>query len=79
MNEPGLTHLSFFVDDLGGAMAAVERWGGTVRTDTNLTVAVMIEDPDGQLIELVVAEGRFRDNRNASVAALDAKGEADRA
>jgi catechol 2,3-dioxygenase-like lactoylglutathione lyase family enzyme len=71
MNEPGLTHLSFFVDDVEATAAEVERLGGTVRTDTNLGVAVMVEDPDGQLLELVGARGRFQTVRDRAIAALD--------
>jgi catechol 2,3-dioxygenase-like lactoylglutathione lyase family enzyme len=71
MNEPGLTHLSFFVDDLDATLTQVAELGGTVRTDTNLRVAVMIEDPDGQMIELVGSEGQFRAMRDQAVRALD--------
>ena len=51
--EPGLTHLSFTVDSLAEACAAVVANGGEVLDDTNLGVAVMVRDPDGQLIELL--------------------------
>ena len=54
-NEPGLTHLSFTVDDVAAACAQVEAYGGQVLTDTDLGVAVMVRDPDGQLIELLSA------------------------
>jgi catechol 2,3-dioxygenase-like lactoylglutathione lyase family enzyme len=53
--EPGLTHLSFTVDDLDGACARVAELGGEVLDDTNLGVAVMVRDPDGQLVELLRA------------------------
>ena len=71
MNEPGLTHLSFFVDDLDATVAAIEQFGGVVRADTNVGVAVFVEDPDGQMIELVGPGGRFRDMRDRAVGALD--------
>ena len=71
MNEPGLTHLSFFVDDLEGATAAVESLGGHVRADTHVGVAVIVEDPDGQIVELVGPGGRFRGMRDAAVGALN--------
>ena len=52
--EPGLTHLSFSVDDVGTACARVAGLGGAVLADTDLGGrAVMIRDPDGQLIELL--------------------------
>src|SRR5688572_30993409 len=52
-DEPGLTHLSLTVDDVPGVCARVPDYGGEVLSDTNLGVAVMIRDPDGQLIELL--------------------------
>jgi catechol 2,3-dioxygenase-like lactoylglutathione lyase family enzyme len=52
--EPGLTHLSFSVDDISATCARVAALGGEVLTDTDLGgLAVMIRDPDGQLIELL--------------------------
>jgi catechol 2,3-dioxygenase-like lactoylglutathione lyase family enzyme len=54
MNEPGLTHLSFSVDDVAATAAQVESHGGTVLHDTDLGgLAVFVRDPDGQLIELL--------------------------
>lgn len=54
--EPGLTHLSFSVDDLAATCALVAELGGEVLTDTDIGgMAVMIRDPDGQLIELLPA------------------------
>lgn len=53
MNEPGFTHLSVGVPDIGATLARVPEYGGTVLEDTNLGVAVCIRDPDGQLIELL--------------------------
>jgi catechol 2,3-dioxygenase-like lactoylglutathione lyase family enzyme len=53
MDEPGLTHLSFGVDDVAAAAARVEELGGTVLADTDLGVAVFVRDPDGQLLELL--------------------------
>jgi len=55
MDEPGLTHLSFGVDDLAGALAAVEEHGGEVLPDTNIGVGVFVRDPDGQLLELLTS------------------------
>lgn len=52
--EPGLTHLSVSVDDIAATCAQVAELGGEVLTDTDLGgIAVMIRDPDGQLIELL--------------------------
>ncbi len=42
--EPGLTHMSFCVEDLGGSVIDGTDIGG---------MAVMIRDPDGQPIELL--------------------------
>ena len=53
--EPGLTHLSFTVDDVEAACGAVVEHGGDVLGDTNLGVAVMVRDPDGQLLELLAS------------------------
>ncbi len=52
--EPGLTHLSFSVDDIPATCARVAELGGEVLADTDMGgVAVMIRDPDGQLVELL--------------------------
>lgn len=52
VNQPGLTHLSFSVDDVDAVAARVEELGGEVLTDTHIGTAVFLRDPDGQLIEL---------------------------
>jgi catechol 2,3-dioxygenase-like lactoylglutathione lyase family enzyme len=51
-NEPGLTHLSFSVDDLAASVAAVRAAGGDVVTDL-AGMAAIVRDPDGQLLELL--------------------------
>jgi catechol 2,3-dioxygenase-like lactoylglutathione lyase family enzyme len=51
-NAPGLTHLSFSVDDLAGTVAAVAEHGGEVVTDFPGTAAI-VRDPGGQLLELL--------------------------
>jgi catechol 2,3-dioxygenase-like lactoylglutathione lyase family enzyme len=60
--EPGLTHLSFTVDDLAATCALVRDHGGEVLDDTDVGgLAIMVRDPDGQLLELLPAtapEGR---------------------
>jgi lactoylglutathione lyase len=52
--EPGLTHLSFSVDDVAATCARVVELGGEVLGDTDVGgLAVMVRDPDGQLLELM--------------------------
>ncbi len=58
MTDTGLTHLSLGVDDIERAKSLVREHGGRVLTDTDLGVAVMVRDPDGQLIELLEAARR---------------------
>ncbi|MCW2573610.1 MAG: glyoxalase/bleomycin resistance protein/dioxygenase, partial [Frankiales bacterium] len=53
--EPGLTHLSLTTDDLPGVLDRVRACGGEVLADTDIGAAVMVRDPDGQLIELLRA------------------------
>ncbi len=53
MTEPGLTHLSLTTDDLPATLAAVRERGGTVLEKSDIGVAVMVRDPDGQLLELL--------------------------
>jgi lactoylglutathione lyase len=53
MNEPGLTHLSVAVADIAAVVEKVEPNGGEVLRDTDMGgLAIMLRDPDGQLIEL---------------------------
>ena len=64
MNEPGLTHLSFSVDDVAATAARVTEYGGEVLSDTDVGAAVFVRDPDGQLIELLpMAYRRALDGR----------------
>ena len=52
--EPGLTHLSLTVDDLRATCDLAEQHGGVVLEDTEVRgTAVLIRDPDGQIIELI--------------------------
>jgi lactoylglutathione lyase len=53
MNEIGLTHLSVSVDDIDATAAKAVECGGSVLEQTNVGAAVMIRDPDGQLLELL--------------------------
>jgi catechol 2,3-dioxygenase-like lactoylglutathione lyase family enzyme len=52
--EPGLTHISFSVDDIPAACALVTEHGGEVVHDTDLGgLAINVRDPDGQILELL--------------------------
>ena len=53
MDQVGLTHLSFSVSDLAGALVRVEEFGGAVVEGTVTEGSAMIRDPDGQLLELL--------------------------
>ena len=54
--EPGLTHLSIGVPDLAAACQLAEDHDGDVLRDTEIPGrAILIRDPDGQLIELLPA------------------------
>ncbi len=54
-NEPGLTHLSVTVPDLARAVELVSALGGEPVEGTDIGMAIMVRDPDGQLIELLSA------------------------
>jgi len=58
MNEPGLTHISVSVDDMSKALERVKALGGEVLDSTNIEMAVMVRDPEGQLIELLTMDYR---------------------
>ena len=52
--EPGLTHVSFTVDDVRATCALVAAHGGEVLEETDVGgMAIMVRDPDGQLLELL--------------------------
>jgi catechol 2,3-dioxygenase-like lactoylglutathione lyase family enzyme len=52
--EPGLTHLSFRVADVAATCELVRAHGGQVLAETDLGgIAVMVRDPDGQLLEIL--------------------------
>lgn len=53
MNEPGLTHLSISVDDIRAAADLAVEHGGEIIESSDLGIAMMIRDPDGQLLELL--------------------------
>ena len=50
-NQTGLTHISLVVDDPAEIMGRVADFGGTIVS--NIGIAFVIRDPDGQLIELL--------------------------
>lgn len=52
--EPGLTHVSFTVEDLVATCEVVRAHGGEVLTDTDMGgFAILVRDPDGQVLELL--------------------------
>ena len=53
MDQVGLTHISFSVSDLPGVLANVAEFGGAVLGATVTEGSAMIQDPDGQLLELL--------------------------
>ena len=53
INEPGLTHISFSVDDVHATAARAAELGGEVLAETDVGAAIFVRDPDGQLIELL--------------------------
>ena len=62
MNQVGLTHLSFLVDDLDAVLAKLRALGGDVLEATRLPgargepIAIFVTDPDGTRIELVAGD-----------------------
>jgi predicted enzyme related to lactoylglutathione lyase len=58
MNEPGLTHLSLSVGDIPAVLKKVVPNGGQVIEETDMEAAIIIRDPDGQIIELTSAGWR---------------------
>ncbi len=67
MNDPGLTHLSFSVDDIPTTCALVNAHGGRVLDDTDIGAGIFVRDPDGQLIELLPMS--YREHLDAADAA----------
>jgi lactoylglutathione lyase len=52
--EPGLTHLSLTVDDVAATCERVRELGGAVLDDTDMGgFAILVRDPDGQVLELL--------------------------
>lgn len=67
MNDPGLTHVSFSVDDVGATCALVVEHGGSVLDDTDIGAGIFVRDPDGQLIELLPMS--YREHLDAAAGA----------
>jgi catechol 2,3-dioxygenase-like lactoylglutathione lyase family enzyme len=53
MDQVGLAHISFSVSDLNGVLQKVAEFGGAVVDGTVSEQSAMIQDPDGQLLELL--------------------------
>jgi catechol 2,3-dioxygenase-like lactoylglutathione lyase family enzyme len=56
----GITHLSFYVDDVDSAAARLVEHGGTLLPDTRSDAGIVIQflaDPDGTRVELMGAAG----------------------
>ena len=53
MNQTGLTHLSISVESVSEVAARAQAFGAELIEDSNLGVALMVRDPDGQLVELL--------------------------
>jgi lactoylglutathione lyase len=53
MNQTGLTHLSICVESVSAVAARAQEFGAEVIEDSNLGVALMVRDPDGQFVELL--------------------------
>lgn len=56
--DTGLTHLSLGVQDVEASKTVIVDHGGEVLEDSDVGVAVLVRDPDGQLLELVRADLR---------------------
>ncbi len=56
MGETGLSHLSVSVDDIRASAAVAVENGGSIVESSDLGVALMVRDPDGQLIELLTKD-----------------------
>jgi catechol 2,3-dioxygenase-like lactoylglutathione lyase family enzyme len=56
MSEAGLSHLSVSVDDIRASAARAVECGGSIVESSDLGIALMVRDPDGQLIELLTKD-----------------------
>jgi lactoylglutathione lyase len=53
MDEVGLSHLSISVDDIRATAARAVDYGGEIVESSDLGLALLIRDPDGQPLELL--------------------------
>jgi lactoylglutathione lyase len=53
MDEIGLSHLSISVDDIRATAGRAVEFGGEIVESSDLGLALLIRDPDGQLVELL--------------------------
>ncbi len=53
MGEAGLSHLSMSVDDIRAAADQAVQCGGEIVESSDLGMALLIRDPDGQFLELL--------------------------
>jgi predicted enzyme related to lactoylglutathione lyase len=53
MAEVGLSHLSLSVDDIRATAAKAVEYGGEIVESSDLGLALLIRDPDGQFLELL--------------------------
>ena len=56
MAETGLTHLSVSVADTRATAQLAVEHGGAIVEESDVGVALLVRDPDGQLIELLTAD-----------------------
>ena len=55
MDQTGLSHLSISVDDIRTTAARAVEYGGEIVEGSDLGLALLIRDPDGQFLELLSA------------------------
>jgi catechol 2,3-dioxygenase-like lactoylglutathione lyase family enzyme len=53
MDETGLSHLSISVDDIRATASKAVECGGEIVESSDLGLALLIRDPDGQFLELL--------------------------
>ncbi len=55
MAETGLSHLSVSVADIRATAQLAVQHGGAIVEESDVGVALLVRDPDGQMIELLTA------------------------
>ena len=56
LDETGLSHLSISVDDIRATAARAVECGGEIVESSDLGLALLIRDPDGQALELLSSD-----------------------